>query len=74
MDLITVDVTDLPGDPEHLTLLGPRQGIDHLAEAAGTIGYEVLTSLGPATRAATPTEDPPRGPRTHGADTGRNRP
>ena len=47
MDLITVDVTDLPGDPEHLTLLGPRQGIDHLAEAAGTIGYEVLTSLGP---------------------------
>lgn len=47
MDLIIADVTDLPEDPEHLTLLGPRQSIDQLAEAAGTIGYEVLTSLGP---------------------------
>jgi alanine racemase len=46
MDLITVDVTDLGEDPETLTLLGPRQGIDRLAESAGTIGYEVLTSLG----------------------------
>ncbi|MEL6802118.1 MAG: alanine racemase, partial [Pseudomonadota bacterium] len=25
---------------------GPAQGIDRLAEAAGTIGYEILTSLG----------------------------
>ena len=46
MDLITVDVTDLPEDPGYLTLLGPHQGVDRLAAAAGTIGYEVLTSLG----------------------------
>lgn len=46
MDLITVDVTDLDGDPAYLTLLGPHQGVDSLARDAGTIGYEVLTSLG----------------------------
>lgn len=46
MDLIIVDVTDLPEVPDSLTLLGPRQGIDRLAESAGTIGYEILTSLG----------------------------
>ncbi|TNC73772.1 alanine racemase [Rubellimicrobium roseum] len=46
MDLIIVDVTDLPEDPEHLSILGPHQTIDQLADAAGTIGYEVLTSLG----------------------------
>ncbi len=47
MDLITVDVTHLDTVPEVLTILGPHQGIDALAEAAGTIGYEILTSLGP---------------------------
>lgn len=47
MDLITVDVTDLADDPETLTILGPQQGVDDLAEAAGTIGYEILTALGP---------------------------
>ena len=47
MDLIIVDVTDLPESPETLTLIGPRQTVDQLAQAAGTIGYEVLTSLGP---------------------------
>ena len=47
MDAVIVDVTDLPDDPESLTLLGPHQSVDQLAEAAGTIGYEVLTSLGP---------------------------
>lgn len=46
MDLLTVDVTDLDADPEHLDILGPYQGIDTLAEAAGTIGYEILTALG----------------------------
>ncbi|WP_298678553.1 alanine racemase [uncultured Lentibacter sp.] len=46
MDLITVDITDLPDTPDSLTLLGPQQGVDTLAQAAGTIGYEVLTSLG----------------------------
>ncbi len=47
MDLITVDVTDLGEDPEELTLIGPHQGVDDLAAAAGTIGYEILTSLSP---------------------------
>jgi alanine racemase len=46
MDLITVDVTALPQDPEALTLIGPQQSVDQLASAAGTIGYEVLTSFG----------------------------
>ena len=46
MDLICVDVTDLPEDPETLSLLCAEQGVDRVADAAGTIGYEVLTSLG----------------------------
>ncbi len=46
MDLVTVDVTALPGVPPMLDLLGPHQGIDAVAAAAGTIGYEILTSLG----------------------------
>jgi alanine racemase len=32
--------------PEHLQLLGQAQGVDDLADAAGTIGYEILTALG----------------------------
>lgn len=47
MDLIIVDVTHLPGDPRALDILGPHQTVDDLAGSAGTIGYEVLTSLGP---------------------------
>ncbi|QMU57768.1 MAG: alanine racemase [Boseongicola sp.] len=46
MDLITVDVTHLDAVPEALDILGPDQSVDDLAEAAGTIGYEILTSLG----------------------------
>ncbi len=46
MDLITVDVTDLAVVPPELEILNPRQGVDALAAAAGTIGYEILTSLG----------------------------
>lgn len=46
MDLITVDVTHLDEDPDSLEIVGPHQSIDDLAEAAGTIGYEILTSLG----------------------------
>jgi alanine racemase len=47
MDLITVDVTHLPEIPTSLDLIGPHQSVDDLADIAGTIGYEVLTSLGP---------------------------
>ncbi|MEM1363152.1 MAG: alanine racemase [Pseudomonadota bacterium] len=46
MDLITVDITDLGETPETLDILGPHQGVDDLAEAGGTIGYEILTGLG----------------------------
>ena len=46
MDLITADVTDLSQDPHALTLLGPQQSVDQLARSAGTLGYEILTSLG----------------------------
>jgi len=48
MDLTTFDVTDhpaiAPGD--WLELIGPGQTPDEVAAAAGTNGYEVLTSLG----------------------------
>ena len=47
MDLLTIDVTGLDRDPDSLELLGAAQGVDALAEVAGTIGYEILTSLGP---------------------------
>lgn len=48
MDLVTLDVTDLPDldSGDVVELLGPHQTIDQLAECAGTIGYEILTSLG----------------------------
>ena len=51
MDLMAVDVTDLEKNAVrrgHLvTLIGDGITIDELAHHLGTIGYEVLTSLGP---------------------------
>jgi len=47
MDLIGVDITALAEDPKSVELLGLHQSIDTLADAAGSIGYEILTSLGP---------------------------
>ena len=35
-----------PRCPDHLEILNDRQTVDDLAGAAGTIGYEILTSLG----------------------------
>lgn len=48
MDLTTFDVTDCPSAQpgSWLELLGPAQTPDAVAAAAGTNGYEVLTSLG----------------------------
>jgi alanine racemase len=46
MDMIGVDITDLGSDPKSLDILGPHQDIEALAKAAGTISYEILTSLG----------------------------
>jgi alanine racemase len=46
MDLLTVDVTDLAKVPDQLDILCEHQSADQLAAVAGTIGYEILTSLG----------------------------
>ena len=46
MDLITVDVSALDQIPAELDLICPLQSVDAVAEAMGTIGYEVLTGLG----------------------------
>lgn len=45
MDLITADITALQNVPDSLDLICPQQTIDMVAEFAGTIGYEILTSL-----------------------------
>jgi alanine racemase len=50
MDLTTVDLSavpenDLPGPGDMLEVIGPNQSADDLAADAGTIGYEILTSL-----------------------------
>lgn len=46
MDLITADVSALSQVPDALDLICDEQPIDAVADFAGTIGYEILTSLG----------------------------
>jgi alanine racemase len=49
MDLVTVDVTDLPRPPragDWVELIGDTLSLEDVGRAAGTIGYEVLTRLG----------------------------
>jgi alanine racemase len=50
MDLIAVDVTDLPANTARrghmVTLIGEGITVDELAHHFGTIGYEVMTNLG----------------------------
>jgi alanine racemase len=51
MDMTTVDLSAIPAAErprpgDFLDLIGPDQDADRLATAAGTIGYEILTSLG----------------------------
>lgn len=50
MDTVIVDITELPEgrlvEGGLLDLADPFQGVDAIAERAGTIGYEILTSLG----------------------------
>ena len=50
MDLITLDVSRVPEAETvpggWVDLIGPRNPVDEVAAAAGTIGYEILTSLG----------------------------
>jgi len=51
MDLMAIDITDLPANAARrghmVTLLGEGITVDELAHHFGTIGYEVLTSIGP---------------------------
>lgn len=51
MDLVTIDVTDVPPAIAQrgawAELIGRHVQIDDLADSSGTIGYEVLTRLGP---------------------------
>lgn len=50
MDAIIVDISSVPEalrEGDWLEILGPHQGVDDLARDCGTIGYEILTSLGP---------------------------
>ena len=50
MDLITFDVSDVPEQVAHpgalIDLIGANNPVDDVAEAASSIGYEILTSLG----------------------------
>ena len=50
MDLITLDVTSVPEDQcapgGRVDLIGPHNPVDAVGDAAGTISYEILTSLG----------------------------
>jgi len=50
MDLITFDVSAVPGSQarpgDMIDVIGPFNPIDMIAAEAGTIGYEILTSLG----------------------------
>lgn len=49
MDMITVDLTDVPqaGIGSKVELWGAQLPIDEVAEAAGTIGYELMCGLAP---------------------------
>jgi alanine racemase len=48
MDLITVDVTNIPGvvRGDWVELFGRHIAVDEVARHAGTVGYELLTGLG----------------------------
>ncbi len=50
MDMVSVDVTDVPASLRtgdlRVTFIGDALPVDAVAEAAGTIGYEIFTRLG----------------------------
>lgn len=49
MDMFAIDITelgnDIPNPGEMVEVLGPHVSVDEQADPAGTIGYEILTSL-----------------------------
>lgn len=50
MDMVTMDVSDVPdhlrNENLRITFIGKEQTVDVVAKMAGTIGYEIFTSLG----------------------------
>ncbi len=63
MDLITIDLTDVPPDMARrgarVELLGDHVSIDDMARSAGTIPYEILTGLGSRFARLYASGDPP---------------
>ena len=51
MDMITIDLSDVPADAVEVgawvEIFGPNAPIERIAEQAGTIPYEILTGIGP---------------------------
>lgn len=50
MDLVIVEIGHLPQPPHEgdwMEVLGENQSVDQLADDCGTIGYNILTALGP---------------------------
>lgn len=51
MDIVLVDLANVPEQTptigDYVEVIGPSQSADQLAATAGTIGYEILTALGP---------------------------
>jgi alanine racemase len=49
MDMVTVDITQVPeaGVGSHVELWGAQLPIDEVANAAGTVGYELMCGLAP---------------------------
>ena len=52
MDMMTVDLTDIPDAHvgSKVVLWGEGLPIDEVAQAAGTIGYELMCALAPRVR------------------------
>jgi alanine racemase len=49
MDLLTIDVTEVPGlvtRGAEVEIIGPHMTLEDMAARAGTASYEILTSLG----------------------------
>jgi alanine racemase len=49
MDMITVDVTNVPGESkvgDLVEMMGRHVGVDDIARWSGSIAYEILTRLG----------------------------
>jgi alanine racemase len=49
MDMCMIDVTHIPkaAEGDRVTIFGKTPQIEHLAEAAGTIPYELFTGIAP---------------------------